>query len=175
VDKEELLKHCQDGRTRLLLVDDELDMLSTLSEILQEHGYAVVATWAGEEAVEIAQVFEPNVLISDFRLPGMDGVATIQKIREAQPNIRAILVSGHISGNTRERAKEERVDRILEKPFSVQELLRELRPTDRRASEERRTERGDRRAGPSERRSGTAERRSGPLERRSGQSDRRRL
>ena len=115
------------SRTRLLLVDDEPDLLSTLSEILAEYGYAVVSTWDGEEAVNIASVFDPNVVISDFRLPGIDGVTTIQRLRADHPRLRAILVSGHISYQTRARALEEHVDCIMEKPLSIPELLSSLR------------------------------------------------
>jgi CheY-like chemotaxis protein len=113
--------------TKLLLVDDELDLLSALSEILTEQGYAVVSTWEGEEAVEIARLFEPNVLVTDFRLPGIDGVTTIRRIREDCPRVRAILVSGHISTQTRTRAEEEQVDEMFHKPVSIPDLLRALR------------------------------------------------
>ena len=114
------------GPLRLLLVDDEPDLLSTLGEILQEYGFAVVSAWDGEDAVEIASVFQPNVVITDYRLPGIDGVTTIHRLREGRPNLRAILVSGHISLRTRQRAQTEHVDSILEKPLSVPELLHKL-------------------------------------------------
>ena len=117
----------QPARLRLLLVDDELDLLGTLSEILEGQGYTVVSTWAGEDAVDIAELFDPNVLVTDFRLPGIDGVTVVRRIREQSPGTRAILVSGHISRNTRQRAEQEHVDCILEKPVSVPELLRELK------------------------------------------------
>lgn len=112
---------------RLLLVDDELELLSTLSEILQELGYAVVSTWEGEEAVHIASVFRPNVLITDFRLPGIDGVTTITQIQQERPRTRAILMSGNLTDGNRKRAVRQQVDRILEKPISITELLQELR------------------------------------------------
>ncbi len=111
------------GRPRLLLVDDEPDLLSTLAEILEHHGYAVVSTLDGEDAVHVAQLYQPNVLVTDFSLPGIDGVTTIRRIREERPGIKAILVSGYLSGNTRERARAEEVDTMLEKPVSVPELL----------------------------------------------------
>lgn len=111
------------GPLRLLLVDDELDLLAALSEILQACGYAVVSTWEGEEAVRIASVFRPNVVVTDFRLPGIDGVTTIHRVREERPKTRAILVSAYVSYETRQRALQERVDRILEKPVAVSELL----------------------------------------------------
>jgi CheY-like chemotaxis protein len=113
-------------RLKLLLVDDEPDVLSTLAEILEEEGYAVVSTWEGEEAVEIATLFKPHVLITDFRLPGMDGVKTIHAVREQAPRVRSILVSGHVSWQTRERAVNEQVERIFEKPLAIPELLRTL-------------------------------------------------
>jgi DNA-binding response OmpR family regulator len=111
---------------RLLLVDDEPDLLSTLGEILQEYGFAVVSAWDGEDAVEIASVFQPNVVITDYRLPGIDGVTTIHRLREGRPNLRAILVSGNITVRTRQLAQTEQVDSILEKPLSVPELLLNL-------------------------------------------------
>jgi CheY-like chemotaxis protein len=122
----------EDSPTRLLLVDDEPDVLSTLGEILQEYGYAVVSTWGGEEAVEIASLYDPNVVVTDFRLPGIDGVTMVRRLRERRPNMRAILVSGHISGQARKRANQEQIQRILEKPLSVPELLREIRQLEQR-------------------------------------------
>lgn len=111
---------------RLLLVDDEPDLLGTLGEILEDHGYTVVSTWEGEEAVEIASVYRPNILITDFRLPGIDGVTTIHRVRENCPRLKAFLVSGHLSPTTRARAREEHVDSIFEKPLSVPDLLQAL-------------------------------------------------
>lgn len=104
-------------------MEDEPDLLWTLAEILERHGFTVVSTPKGEDAVDIASLYEPNVVVSDFNLPGIDGVTTIHLVREECPNTRAILMSGHISRQTRRRAEEEHVDCILEKPVPVSELL----------------------------------------------------
>ncbi len=112
---------------RLLIVDDERDILLVLGEILEDLGFAVVSAWDGEDAVEIADLYKPDVLLTDFRLPGIDGVATIKRVREGCPQARAILMSGHISAQTRSRAQAEHVDRILEKPLSIPELVEVLR------------------------------------------------
>lgn len=114
------------GPTRLLLVDDQLELLSALSEILTEQGYAVVSTWEGEEAVQIASLFEPNILVTDFQLPGIDGVTTIGLVREDCPNVRAILVSGSITMQTRMRARCAHVDELFDKPVSIPHLLRAI-------------------------------------------------
>ncbi|MGV3723838.1 MAG: response regulator [Actinomycetota bacterium] len=112
--------------TRLLLVDDQLELLSALSEILMEHGFAVVSTWEGESAVEIASLFEPNVLVTDFQLPGIDGVTTIGLVRQDCPEVRSILVSGSISLQTRIRARLAHVDELFDKPVSVPSLLQAI-------------------------------------------------
>jgi len=120
---------------RLLLVDDERDILLVLGEILEELGFAVVSTWDGEEAVRIADLYHPDVVLTDFRLPGIDGVTTIKQVREECPHARAILMSGHISPHTRRRALAERVERIMEKPLSIPELLEAIREEDARQGE----------------------------------------
>jgi len=117
--------------TRLMLVDDEPDVLSTLGEILQEYGYAVVSASAGEDAVDIASLFDPSVVVTDFSLPGIDGVTMVHRLRQRSPNMRAILVSGNISNSTRKRADQEHMDGIFEKPLSVPDLLRRIRQVDR--------------------------------------------
>jgi CheY-like chemotaxis protein len=113
-------------KTCLLLVEDEPDQLGPLSEILESHGYAVISTWDGEEALSIAAMLPPSLLVTDFRLGGIDGVTVIQKLRESHPQTRAILVSGHISDETRQRAAGERVHRIFQKPIPIPELLEAL-------------------------------------------------
>lgn len=115
-----------DSRTRLLLVDDEPDALSVLSDILNDQGFTVVCARDGEEAVEIAHGFHPEVMVSDYRLPGIDGVSTIRRVREQVPGVRSVLVSGHISEPVLEEARREQVDLVLEKPLSVPDLLRGL-------------------------------------------------
>src|SRR5688572_13098937 len=104
---------------RILVVDDEPDQLSTLSEVLEQQGYAVVGTPEGEDAVEIADLFQPHVLITDFSLPGMDGIQTLHQIRERCPGMKSLLVSGYLSDKTRDRAEAEDVDRVFQKPVSL--------------------------------------------------------
>lgn len=105
-------------------------MLCSLSELLENSGYAVVGAADGEEAVAIADFFRPDVLVTDFNLPGMDGVTTIEEVRQRHPTLRAILVSGFVSPVTRQRAERQHVERIFQKPVSIVELLRTLHGTD---------------------------------------------
>src|SRR5690242_3319360 len=61
--------------TRILLIDDEPGILETLSQILADEGYVVISAPEGEQALEIADVFPPDVVVTDLRLPGLDGIA----------------------------------------------------------------------------------------------------
>jgi DNA-binding response OmpR family regulator len=123
----------EESAPRLLLVDDEREMLGVLGEILSEYGYAVVSTWDPEDAPDIATLFKPDVLVTDYGLPETDGVAVAQKVREASPRTRAILMSGRLSREERRSAAREKVDSIVEKPLSIPRLLREIAPKPQKA------------------------------------------
>ena len=110
----------------MLLVDDEPGTLDALGEILEECGYAVVSAWDGEDAVAIADLYQPDVLLTDQTLGTIDGVTTIERIREECPRAKTILMSGHISVRTRERAVKHAVDHIIEKPVSIPDLLERM-------------------------------------------------
>jgi CheY-like chemotaxis protein len=79
---------------RVLVVDDEQIIADTLSSILGMHGYAAQAVYSGEDAVAVSKAFRPDVVISDFVLPGMNGLASSLEIHRAIPGCRLILVSG---------------------------------------------------------------------------------
>lgn len=117
--------------TRVLLVDDEPGILETLSQILTDEGYIVVSAPEGEDAVEIADVFPPDVVVTDLRLPGLDGIATVQRIRRHLPELDAVLISGYLSSTLRLVAVRVGFRAILEKPLNVRQLLAALPPPSR--------------------------------------------
>jgi two-component system nitrogen regulation response regulator NtrX len=114
--------------TRVLLVDDEPGILETLGQILADEGYVVVSAPEGEDAVEIADVFPPDVVVTDLRLPGLDGIATVVRIRRHLPGVDAVLISGYLSSTLRLAAVRVGFRAILEKPVSVRQLLAALPP-----------------------------------------------
>jgi CheY-like chemotaxis protein len=114
--------------TRVLLVDDEPGILETLSQILADEGYIVVSAPEGEAALEIADVFPPDVVVTDLRLPGLDGIATVARIRRHLPKVDAVLISGYLSSTLRLAAVRVGFRAILEKPVNVRQLLAALPP-----------------------------------------------
>lgn len=78
---------------RILIVDDEPDLLSILSEELVKRGYQADAAFSGEEAIESIKENHPNLVLLDIRMPGMGGMETLKRIRELAPDIGIIMVT----------------------------------------------------------------------------------
>ncbi|MEN9020477.1 MAG: response regulator [Verrucomicrobiales bacterium] len=78
----------------LLVVDDEPDMVSSLQRILKARGFAVEIANSGEEAVTWARDHEPDGILIDIKMPGMNGVETVRKIRAHRPDVFVVFMTG---------------------------------------------------------------------------------
>jgi CheY-like chemotaxis protein len=107
----------------ILRVDDDWQSLVSLGRFLSSEGHFVEAHPIPQSALEIAKEQEFDLLVSDFRLPGMDGLELIEKVRLLRPSVRTILYTGLSSEAMLERANRLGVDRILGKPIYIQNLL----------------------------------------------------
>ena len=86
---------CLKVQTHLLLVEDEAPLREAVAERLEDHGFVVVQAETGERAVEALAEFAFDILITDLRLPGMDGVEVIDAAVERYPDIIAIVITGY--------------------------------------------------------------------------------
>jgi len=80
---------------RLLLVDDEEDFREATGKALARRGFAVVGTASGREALQLIAANRPGIVILDLKMPGLDGIATLRKIREVDPTLPVIVLTGH--------------------------------------------------------------------------------
>ncbi len=110
---------------RLLVLDDDSAVRQTWAIILRQHGYNVVAAARGDEAVAVASQHRPHLLLADIRLPDMSGIEAAQRIVQAVPACRVLLISGDGgSGEALENARRRGVIfEVLPKPISPPELL----------------------------------------------------
>ena len=115
-----------DGST-VLVIDDDRVLADTLAEILRRHGYKPVALYSGEEALELAQRFRPDVVLSDIRMSRMDGVETARRIRSLHPDCRVILFTAHTVSAALRQTIHELGFQFLKRPLRPEDVLTALR------------------------------------------------
>jgi CheY-like chemotaxis protein len=113
--------------TRVLLVDDNVHGLTARKMILADQGYGVETALSGEEAWEIFQRDHFDVVVTDFRMGGMDGVELIRRIRASDAPARTVLLSGFINclGMTEQSTGADEL--VCKTNKEVPELLRAVR------------------------------------------------
>jgi signal transduction histidine kinase len=79
----------------ILIVDDEEDICEMLSISLTDQGYEVLTARNGEEALRLFRVVNPPIVLSDIRMPGIDGIEILRKIKEEKPETEVIMITGH--------------------------------------------------------------------------------
>ena len=112
-------------RYRVLLVDDEADLLSLWKLRLESNGYDVTTALSGEEALAKMSAIHPNVVLTDLRMPGIDGMALFEAIREHNKTIPVIIITAHGSIPEAVEATRQGVFSFLTKPIDGKELVRE--------------------------------------------------
>jgi two-component system NtrC family response regulator len=85
----------EQNHIRVLLVDDEQGLLEYLSKLLLKKGFIVKATFSGEEALGAAKEADYDVAVVDLKMPGIDGVETQKRLRDIQPFLQCIVLTGH--------------------------------------------------------------------------------
>ncbi len=107
----------------ILIVDDEEGIRTTLSGIFEDEGYEAVTAGSGEEALRVAKEANPDIVILDVWLSGMDGIQTMGELREWNRDLPVIIISGHASIELAVKATKIGAYDILEKPLSMEKVL----------------------------------------------------
>ncbi|MBW2005653.1 MAG: response regulator [Deltaproteobacteria bacterium] len=81
--------------SKLLIIDDEEGIRKVLTLSLANDGYAVSAAAGGEEGIEIFRKESPPIILTDIKMPGMDGIETLKRIKELNPDAEVIMITGH--------------------------------------------------------------------------------
>ncbi|MGI8493786.1 MAG: sigma-54-dependent transcriptional regulator [Pyrinomonadaceae bacterium] len=106
----------------LLIVDDEQSYRQLLSLVFESEGHAVRTAMNGREALEVLQKHPSEVIISDVRMPDMDGIALLRAAREIYPDIGIVLMTAFATVDTAREAFKLGADDFIQKPFDVEEL-----------------------------------------------------
>ncbi len=115
------------ARPRVLCVDDEPVILQILSRLLTVQGFEAVTCGNPVAALATFDQGQFDVVITDLHMPGMDGMALMKALRERQPELPVMVVTGHGTVDTAIQALREGASGMLVKPFTGEELLTEVR------------------------------------------------
>ena len=80
---------------RILLIDDEPDIVRVLSMSLKADGYDVIPAHSGVEGIEIFEKEKPEIVLTDIKMPGMDGIEVLKKVKSIEPESEVIIITGH--------------------------------------------------------------------------------
>ncbi|MBW1895686.1 MAG: response regulator [Deltaproteobacteria bacterium] len=109
---------------RILVVDDELDMLMLLRMIVEDNtNYEVETTNNPSEALKLLTEKDYNLVISDLKMPGMDGIELFDELREIKPDVPVIIMTAYGSLETSEDAMKKGVADFITKPFRKDSIL----------------------------------------------------
>lgn len=123
-----------DKKVRILCVEDDPQMRTFLLAQLKARGFQVQAVRDGAQAIDLAAIFQPQLVLLDLSLPTLDGLSFLRRLREWS-GAPVIILSAHDEEPVKIRALDLGADDYLTKPFSLNELLARVRVALRRADE----------------------------------------
>src|SRR4030095_1149267 len=108
--------------SNILIVDDEQSYRQLLSLVFEGDGHTIRTASNGREALALLQSEPADVVISDVRMPDMDGIEMLSSVRESQPDLGVVLMTAFASVETAREAFKLGADDFIQKPFDVEEL-----------------------------------------------------
>lgn len=112
---------------KILLVDDEEDFIRTLSERLEMRDLKSNTAFDGEQAISIVNDKEPDIMILDLKMPGINGMEVLRRVRKSYPNIQVIIQTGHGNDLDEAEARQLGVFDYLKKPVDVELLVERIK------------------------------------------------
>jgi two-component system nitrogen regulation response regulator NtrX len=108
---------------RVLIIDDEKNIRISLSSILEDEGYDVLAAESGEEGLELLANNPIDLILLDVKLPGIDGIQVLEKVLENHPDMDVIMISGHSDISIAVKAVKMGAYDFMEKPLSLPKIV----------------------------------------------------
>lgn len=114
-------------KIKLLLVDDEADYVRTMAERMEMRDVGSRVALSGEQALQMVQEDAPDVMILDLRMPGIDGMAVLERVKQTHPHVQIIILTGHGSDVEEREARRLGAFEYLQKPADTVRLLATVR------------------------------------------------
>jgi CheY-like chemotaxis protein len=115
-------------RRRILVAEDDNLLAATVDDLLSSHGFCVVVAGDGQEALESAAKKRFDVLLTDLRMPRLDGASLIRRLRDDRPELPIVVMTGHAPNDWQTELQHEGEGPLvlLNKPISMRTLMRTL-------------------------------------------------
>ncbi len=114
-------------KIKILLVDDEKEFVETLSERIRMRDHKSDVALDGEEALKQMDDDLPDVVVLDLKMPGIDGMEVLRRIRKAYPNVQVIMLTGHGSDKDEKEARKLGAFEYLQKPVEIDTLMKKIK------------------------------------------------
>jgi CheY-like chemotaxis protein len=107
----------------ILIVDDNQSMANTLADILEFKGYKVHIAYSGSKALEILQQYPIDVLLTDVKMPNMNGLELYRKTRQLYPQLITVFMTAYTADDLIKQGMAEGIKTVLDKPVEIKFLL----------------------------------------------------
>ncbi|MFP4158775.1 MAG: response regulator [Desulfobacterales bacterium] len=115
------------SKAAILLVDDEEEFVNTLAERLEIRGFQPEVATSGQQAVEIMEKRNFDVMVLDVKMPGMDGLKVMERAKDLRPDLPVILLTGHGSTDDGVQGMHQGAFDFLMKPLDIDDLISKIR------------------------------------------------
>ena len=142
VHKSDIYRKCDfDIPSKVLLVDDEREFVQTLSERLMLRDMGSAVAHDGESALELIAEDDPEVLVLDLKMPGLNGIEVLRRVKESRPDVEVIILTGHGSEADKKTCMDLGAFAYMHKPVDIEVLSAKLKEANKKV-QERKTARG---------------------------------
>lgn len=122
---------------RILVVDDDKSVRKVLTTILEDEGYSVESVGTAKKAIERTRRRFYNLALIDIRLPDMEGIELLTKMKDTKPKMRKIIITGYPTLQNAVEAVNRGADAYILKPFNMENVLKTIEEELRKQQEEK--------------------------------------
>jgi DNA-binding response OmpR family regulator len=121
---------------KVLLVDDEEEFVKALAERLKMRDLGSDTVYDGDQALSFVENQEPDVMVLDLKMPGIDGMEVLRRVKKAYPKIEVIILTGHGTEKDEEEARRIGAFDYMEKPVDINKLVKKMKEAYKRKMED---------------------------------------
>jgi len=115
------------GGKRILLVDDDPEIVESMRTVLESRGYGILVARDGNQGLALAETEEPDLVVLDMMMPKRSGFLVLEKLRRSRPNpVRVIMITANEGSRHKAYAEMLGVDDYIRKPFAMDRLLESI-------------------------------------------------